>query len=396
MKFIELFAGVGGFRLGLEALGHECVFSSEIDKYARQTYEVNFGEQPSGDITKIAANDIPDHDILTGGFPCQAFSIAGRRKGFDDTRGTLFFDITRIVAVKKPRYLILENVKGLKSHDGNKTLSRIIKTLWDLGYSVDYKVLITADYEPPQKRERIFIVCQRAKSVLHRFNWPKPTVEKWGCVADIMHETHLEEVDDKYFLSDEQMAKIIWQDTAELSKRQLARVGTLGQDHHSNRIYSPKGVTRTLKGGGGGGAKTGLYQIAKLDVGYSQGARIYDSSGLNATISSRGGGVGANTGLYKVARRQRPGAKHWDRKDTILSVNSVARTLTSNHDSQCATGLYEVKEGVRRLTPRECARLQGFPDSFKLPCSDTQSYKQMGNAVSVPVITAIARGFDVQ
>ena len=157
-KFIDLFAGIGGVRLGYERNGMECVFSSEWDKAAQDTYEANFGERPHGDITKIDASEIPDHDILTGGFPCQPFSIIGEGKGFSDTRGTLFFDIERILKAKRPRAVMLENVKQLRSHDKGRTLEVIIKSLEKLGYKVQWQILNGLDYGVPQKRERIIIV----------------------------------------------------------------------------------------------------------------------------------------------------------------------------------------------------------------------------------------------
>lgn len=179
LRFIDLFCGIGGFRIAVEGACKEkdvkaqCVFSSDIDPDARAVYKANFGEQPTGDITQVAAGDIPNHDILFGGFPCQAFSIIGDRKGFDDTRGTLFFEIARILAEKKPRAFVLENVKQLVTHDKGKTLSIILETLHDLGYHAEYRILNALDFGLPHKRERIFIVGFREP--LH-FNWPTGNV----------------------------------------------------------------------------------------------------------------------------------------------------------------------------------------------------------------------------
>ena len=157
-RFIDLFAGIGGIRIPFEELGGECVFSSEWDKYSQITYEANFGEMPKGDITKINAEDIPKHDLLVGGFPCQAFSQAGLKKGFQDTRGTLFFDIARILKFHKPKAFLLENVKHLKGHDSGKTFKTIMNVLRDIGYqTIEYKVLNAKDFGVPQNRERIFI-----------------------------------------------------------------------------------------------------------------------------------------------------------------------------------------------------------------------------------------------
>ena len=195
-KFIDLFAGIGGVRLGFERNGMQCVFSSEWDKAAQDTYEANFGERPHGDITKILASDIPDHDVLTGGFPCQPFSIIGEGKGFSDTRGTLFFDIERILKEKRPRAFMLENVKQLKSHDGGRTLEVILEHLTKLGYKVHWKILNGLDFGVPQKRERILIVGFKDDVI---FQFPEPGALKRRTLREILERD--EEVDAKHFLS---------------------------------------------------------------------------------------------------------------------------------------------------------------------------------------------------
>lgn len=197
--FIDLFAGIGGFRIAMQNLNGKCVFSSEIDKYAKKTYELNFGEVPFGDITKIDEKDIPEHDVLCAGFPCQAFSIAGKRKGFEETRGTLFFDIARIIKEKKPKAFFLENVKGLRNHDKGKTLKTILEVLRnDLDYYVPEPEIINAkDFRVPQKRERIYIVGFRKDLNVYEFKYPEPTNSK-SKFADIKEE---KEVSVKYYLS---------------------------------------------------------------------------------------------------------------------------------------------------------------------------------------------------
>ncbi|MDC8000961.1 DNA cytosine methyltransferase [Aequorivita todarodis] len=200
LKFIDLFCGIGGFRVAFEEACEEndiqpdCVFSSDIDKYAQESYEANFGEKPKGDITKINENDIPDHDILFAGFPCQPFSIIGQMKGLNDTRGTLFFDIARIIEAKKPKAFILENVKQLVGHDQGKTLKIIVQALQDLGYHVQYSVLNALDYGLPQKRERVVIVGHREPIM---FTFPNPE-KPYKSLNEIL-ET---KVDEKYFASD--------------------------------------------------------------------------------------------------------------------------------------------------------------------------------------------------
>lgn len=200
LKFIDLFCGIGGFRVAFEEaceendVQSECVFSSDIDKYAQDSYEANFGERPAGDITLIDEKDIPDHDILFGGFPCQPFSIIGQMKGMDDTRGTLFFDIARIIKEKKPKAFILENVKQLVGHDSGKTLKVIVQALKDIGYHVQYSVLNALDYGLPQKRERVVIVGHR-EPIMFTF----PTPEKpYKSLKKILEK----KVDDKYFASE--------------------------------------------------------------------------------------------------------------------------------------------------------------------------------------------------
>lgn len=195
-KFIDLFAGIGGIRLGFEAYGGECVFSSEWDQYAQDTYEANFGERPQGDITEIAPQEIPDHDILLAGFPCQAFSIIGGQKGFSDIRGTLFFNIKEILETKKPYAFMLENVKNLKSHDKGRTFKTIINNLEKLGYYVHHTILNSLDFGIPQKRERTFIVGFKEDI---KFSFPKPLGIQPSLV-DILEEEST--IDKKYFVSD--------------------------------------------------------------------------------------------------------------------------------------------------------------------------------------------------
>lgn len=197
LKFIDLFAGIGGFRIAFERAGAECVFTSEWDEGCQKTYEANFGVRPDGDITKIKAEDIPDHDILTGGFPCQAFSIIGGRAGFADTRGTLFFDVERIIAAKRPRAFFLENVKQLVSHDGGKTFQVILERLQKLGYYVHFKVLNGLNFGVPHKRERIMIVGFLEN---HPFRFPERGEGPFQTLEDILEPD--DKVDRKHFISE--------------------------------------------------------------------------------------------------------------------------------------------------------------------------------------------------
>jgi len=315
-KFIDLFAGIGGFRLALQSLGGECVFSSEWDKQAQKTYYTNFGEYPFGDITKESVkSQIPDDfDILCAGFPCQAFSIAGKRGGFEDTRGTLFFDVAEIIRRKKPKAIFLENVKGLRNHDKGKTLSTILHVLReDLGYSVpDPQVVNARDFGVPQNRERIFIVGFRediANEVA--FEYPKALNEE-VTFSDIKEE---EEVSVKYYLSETYL------DTLRKHKERHAQ-----------------------KGNGFG------YQI------------IADDEIANAVVC---GGMGRERNL-------------------VLDHRLTNFTPITNIKGEVN------REGIRKMTPREWARLQGFPDNYIIPVSDAAAYKQFGNSVAVPAIKATA------
>lgn len=297
-RMIDLFAGIGGTRLGFYKTGKVYnVFSSEIDKFAIKTYKANFGGDPHGDITKIDEKDIPDHDILVGGFPCQAFSQAGLKKGFEDTRGTLFFDIARVIECKKPKAFLLENVKNLKSHDKGNTFKVIKNTLEDLGYEVYYKVLKARDFGVPQNRERIYIVGFRKDLKNIDFKFPDPLNIKTS-VGDILEYS----VDEKYTISDK-----LWAG-------------------HKRRKKEHK-----LKGNGFG------YSLFNQNDEYTN------------TLSAR---------YYK------------DGSEILIE---------------------QTNKNPRKITPREAARLQGFPEEFIIPVSDTQAYKQFGNSVAVPVIYNIAK-----
>jgi DNA (cytosine-5)-methyltransferase 1 len=292
-KFIDLFAGIGGMRIAFERVGGKCVFSSEWDVQAQKTYEANFGEVPAGDINKIKNETIPKHDILLAGFPCQPFSIIGNKKGFSDTRGTLFFEIERILSYHKPHGFLLENVKQLVSHDKGRTFKVILEHLDNLGYFVHWKVLNSLDFGIPQKRERILIVGFIKD---YDFKFPKVS-ESSLSLKDILEDDAT--IDPKHFAS----KKILEQ------------------------------------------------RIAKV-----QGKKIYYPSIWHEN-------KGGNIGIHPFSCALRAGASY-----NYLLVN-----------------------GVRRLTPRENLRLQGFPDSFKIVVTDSEVRKQAGNGVTITVIEAVAR-----
>ena len=311
--FIDLFAGVGGFRQALQSIGGQCVFTSEWDKYAKISYEANYGEVPFGDITKVNANEIPDHDILCAGFPCQAFSHAGKKKGFEDTRGTLFFDIARIIAEKAPKAFFLENVKGLASHDKGRTLRKILSVLkYDLGYFVpDPETLKADDFGVPQKRERIFLIGFHPGSNVGHFEYPQPS----GIPVQFADVKEKNVVSAKYYVSTS-----YWQ----------------AMKNHRAKHES--------KGNGFG------YEI------------IGDDQVANTIVI---GGMGRERNLVIDKRL----------KD-FTPVTKIKGEIN--------------KEGIRRMTPREWARLQGYPNEFKIVVSDAQAYKQFANSVAVPAIKATA------
>ena len=314
-KFIDLFAGIGGFRLAMQNLGGKCVFTSEWDKDAQKTYRANFGEVPFGDITKEETKKfIPDNfDVLCAGFPCQAFSIAGKRGGFEDTRGTLFFDVAEIIKRKMPKAIFLENVKGLRNHNGGKTLATILNVLRnDLDYFVPEPQIINAkDFGVPQQRERIYIVGFRKDLGITKFEYPNPLNKKVQ-FADVK-EKNVPAT--KYFLSTQYVQTLI---------------------NHKERHES--------KGNG---------------FGY---AIIPDDGIANSIVV---GGMGRERNLV------------YDHRITDFTPTTHIKGTVN-------------REGIRKMTPREWARLQGFPDNYVIPVADASAYKQFGNSVAVPAILATA------
>ena len=308
--FIDLFAGIGGFRLALESLGATCVYSNEWDKHTKKVYEMNFGEVPDDDITQVDETQIQNHDILCAGFPCQAFSISGNRKGFEDSRGTLFFDVARIIKEKRPKIIFMENVKNFAVHDGGKTLSVVKQTIEDLGYQFNYKVLNPVDYGVPQKRERIYMVCFRNDLGIKEFKYP----------SKIPLKKHVED----FLLKNEEDVSHLYVDRKDtyLNVRDI-------------ETYSDKTIRVGIVNKGG------------------QGERIYSPKGIAITLSAYGGGAFAKTGGYLINGK------------------------------------------TRRLHPRECARIMGYPESYILDVNPNQAYKQFGNSVIIDVLQRIAIEFGV-
>lgn len=303
-RFIDLFAGLGGFRLALESLGAKCVYSNEWDVPAQEVYFENFGDVPEGDITKVDEATIPDHDILCAGFPCQAFSISGKQRGFEDSRGTLFFDVARIVKEKKPRIVFMENVKNFATHDNGKTLEVVRGTMEELGYTFNQRVLNSVDYGVPQKRERIYMVCFRKDLNIKSFDFPKA----------MKLTKHVED----FLLEDASITEHLCVDRT---------------DTYYNGVPDDKYSDKPIR-------------LGTVNKG-GQGERIYSTKGIAITFSAYGGGVFAKTGGYLVNGKP------------------------------------------RRLHPRECARLMGYPDSYIISKKANQAYKQFGNSVVIDVLQYI-------
>jgi len=327
MRYLSLFSGIGGFELGIQqAQNHaECIGYSEIDRYAIQIYERHFQHKNYGNITKIIAEKLPSFEFLCGGFPCQSFSIAGKRGGFADTRGTLFFDIARILATCRPRLLLLENVKGLLSHDTGKTFTTIIGTLDELGYDLQWQVLNSKNFGVPQNRERVFIVG-------HLRGTPRPKVFPIGN-------------------SDENDIK----PTKELREQ----ISNMLRTNYSN----------------GKANETHIGEIKQMNQPTHSNDRIYGEEGISPSLNTMQSG------------RRQPKIIHRD----LRSVeDGLSATLRSGGRGGVPSQRILNGLKIRRLTPLECERLQGFPDNWTVGVSDTQRYKCLGNAVTVNVIKFIA------
>lgn len=381
--YVSLFSGIGGFEQALNKLGGKCVMASEIDKFANKAYEILYGHKTVGDVKKIAAEDVPDHDLLVGGFPCQAFSVAGKRLGFADTRGTLFFEVARIAKVKQPRVVFLENVKGLISHDEGRTLNVIIQTLSDIGYTVDFNVLNSKYFGVPQSRERIFIIAVRDDLITpedwkiegnnvvakgkkriseiegiktFNFDWPSQ-IKVTKRLKDILEVN----VDEKYYISEEKTEKLLSQlkNETKLKRNDIPhRLGSLYSGNHlCGSLYDANAIAPTLTAVGSHYALVKYdnpKMVGKLDISnYDMSNRVYDEDYVGPTITAQGA-------ITKVLVRK------------------------------------EEKPVIRKLTPLECWRLQGFPDEAheavkNAGISDSQRYKMAGNAVTVNVIEAIGK-----
>ena len=365
MRYLSLFSGIGGFELGIKKAYEDiktqqgyserqteldnsysdlsnnrdinkspiCIGYSEIDKYAIQIYEKHFNHKNWGDITAIIASELPDFDLLVGGFPCQAFSIAGKRGGFDDTRGTLFFDIARILKEKRPRNFILENVKGLLSHDSGRTFKTIISTLVELGYCVEWQVLNTKNFGVPQNRERVFIVG-------HFGGIPERKVFPIGSETEMV-----------------------------VKSKQPTEVQ----------------IASTIAGAGGhiaNGEYKGMNLIQINNPKHSND-RVYGEDGVAPTLNTMQGGL-RQPFVAPVLTPDRPNKRQNGRRFKEDGEPSFTLTGQDKH------GVYDGMK-IRRLTPKECERLMGFPDGWTEGVSDTQRYKCLGNALVSNVVVEIVK-----
>lgn len=328
MKFIDLFCGIGGFRIAFDAQDATCVFSSDIDKFAKQTYQHNFGDLPHGDITKIDADEIPKFDILTAGFPCQPFSYAGKNQGFEDkVRGTLFFDVLRIIDHHRPKMILLENVKGLKSHDEGKTMETVLKSLNDLGYTTYWTILNSHHFGVPQNRQRWYCVGFDKKIA---FNFPKGN-HHGSTLKDIVDEKY--NSNEKLKISDFELSRIRFHfDNADKAERV----------EHDSSMYAP----HTKKG------RHGVFSYQKPD------------GSLRFHVGDR--------------------AKTQIQEAFYACLDTYAPTIIKNRVPK----LWDIQ---RKLSVEEAKLLQGFPEWFDFPVSDAQAYMQLGNSVTVPVVQAIAK-----
>lgn len=354
MTFLDLFAGIGGFRLGMEMAGHECLGHCEIDKFAEKSYramhEPKKGEWSGGDIRTVGAADLPRADAWCFGFPCQAFSVAGSRRGFEDTRGTLFFEVMRLAAARKPAVLFAENVTGLLTHDGGRTFGVILRAMDGLGYDVEWQVLNSKNFGVPQNRERVFIVGHfRGRSGGKIF----PLGRKGETT----------------------------------NHKQVKQIGnvlpTATRDNpNQGRVYDTEGIAPCLNGMGGGGREPMIVTAGR--IGTHQTDLVQSPEGIARTLKATDFKNPQKVAVSGVYTGQSPGFQR-------PPLEGLSRTLKANmHDAGVTDG-----QRVRKLTPRECFRLQGFPDEYferaAAVNSDTQLYKQAGNSVTVNVIYEIAR-----
>ena len=457
-KYVSLFSGIGAFEKSLNKFGGECVMASEIDKFAEKAYQTLYGHATVGDITQVDEKDVPDCDVLVGGFPCQAFSVAGKQLGFNDSRGTMFFEVARIAKEKQPKVLLLENVKGLVGHDKGKTLDTIVRVLNEIGYRVDFEVLNSKYFNVPQNRERIFIVGVREDLIpneswkiegntvvpkgkrrisgykgeqawdLKTFNFDYPEqTEVTTRLKDILEDV----VDEKFYISDEKTAKLVAQleesgSEAETNSEphKLGNIDINGHDY-IKRVYSTDGMSPTVPTGAGGNhePKIAEEQEPKIDIVGNTGNtghgnfNVFNDNGLGRTVAARD-----YKDPMRIAEEQFTAKKPNERlsQQAIETANNsnlekehgdfiqaynhdhnkegISPTLTTRPEGLKTAILPIVGEQpkyrIRKLTPKECFRLQSFSDEdfdklVEAGISNSQLYKMAGNSITINVVDAI-------
>lgn len=371
-RFIDLFSGIGGFHIAMQKLGGECVFASEIDSHARDVYANNFGIVPQGDITKINEKNIPVHDILCAGFPCQSFSKAGNREGISDSRGTLFFDIIRIADYHKPKYLLLENVRNLAGHDNGNTWKVIKYNLDKIGYNCpDFPIIFSPHYLGiPQFRERVFILCKRKDlGPVLNFNFDKKDIPESN-IMDIVHKRGEVKVPEKYFLREEEIKLIeLWNDFFKIARNNLPGF-PIWTEYLNDKIID-EGFDELPKW------KKNF--INKNNALYNKNKKAIDVWLLKAKKHPQFYGAKAK---FEWQAGKNPKGDIWD---TIMQFRpSGLRVKVPNYFPALVaiTQTSIIGSLGRRITPREAARLQSFPEDFKIHPEDRLAYKQFGNAVN--------------
>ncbi len=411
LKFIDLFAGIGGTRIGIEeackelGIEPECVLSSEIDNSACETYRLNFAETPAGDIKQIT--DIKPFDFLLAGFPCQPFSYAGKHKGFVDTRGTLFFEIERILKKSKPNFFLLENVRGLTTHDKGRTFKTIISSLENLGYGVTYLLLNSSNFGVPQNRVRIYILGRLGKKPVMTLSSDKGAADShkfknyyaqtnlfrnsnYKVIKDILEEN----VDNKYKCSPKfvnKLKELIGKDLSKLDgvrfidyrngrsihSWELGMKGECTEEEIKLLNLLIKNRRKKIFGAAQDGKRLSIKQIKSF----------YDNSKVKSILNS----LVKKGYLKEVGAKYNPVAGNMSFEVfKFLDPNSISVTLVSSDANKLGI---VVNNKPRRITPREAARIQGFPDTFSLNPKDPFTYKQLGNSVSVPVVRRVLRDF---
>ena len=424
MKFIDLFSGIGGFRSALELNGHKCIAYSEVDKFAKQSYQAIYNTEDEidlGDITKISEEYLShfkqENDIVVGGSPCQSFSLAGSRKGFEDTRGTLFFEYAKVVKETQPKYFLFENVKGMLSHDKGNTIRVVLETFDQLGYYIDFNVFNSKYYDVPQNRERIYIVGKRKdlvdspkyqekvkgkKKLEEVHNWavdninyvkllPKLKTEVTTRLIDVLED----EVDEKYYLSEEKTKKLTLDND-------LGGKLNMYDFNERDKVHSVNKVSPTLNTMQGGDRQPKIAVLGNTSHTGYRGHDVHDINGLSPTIAARD-----YKGPKQIAVREatKQGYAIAEQGDSVNVTYPDSKTRRGRVGKQVAQTLQagEVNQGVvmddvriRKLTALECWRLQSFTDEqfYKAKdsgVSNSQLYKQAGNAVTVNVVDYIVK-----